>query len=827
MSSVWADLRFAFRMLAKTPSFTAVLVITLALGIGASTTIFSVVHSVLVKPLPYRDPDRLVRLYVQWPEMMGDNKFGLSPPEYAGLVRGCTSCESVASMQRGTASLAGGDQPVRVQALYAAHTLLPMLGVDPLLGRFYDASEDRPGDPTAVVLGHDVWRRAFGGDRSIVGRTIQLDAMPVTVVGVMPPGFDYPGGVEAWVPQRLSLDQTTGWGRHNHQVTARMKPGVSLDAFQDEITALALAMGAPADHPLGKAEHPLIVRPLKDEVVGSLATTLWLLQGAVLFVLLIAIVNVTNLLLARAETRTREVAVRHAVGASRGRLVRQLMTESVLFGLIGGGLGILVALWALDVTIALLPASAPRVHEIELDGTALAFALACTLASSAIFGLAPILHTLKTDIHKALKEGSPRASGSRVRLRIRGALVVAEVALAIVLLIGCVLMVTSLLRLQRVDLGFEPARALQFEIEIPEKSYPDDQVNPFWRRLQERLRALPGVEAVTLLGAPVPERPFLGNSLGLPGRTPPPGEDSHLADYWQIVGDDAFATLGARIVRGRGFDHRDVEGAPPGIVVNEAFVAKYLPDVADPIGVPIDITPWDAPEAPGDPPAGPVQTIIGVVADVKNGGVDKPAGTEVFASVYQSRDIGAGLERAPRVIVRTSGDPGALAGSVQRAVAELDPNLPVDNVQTMDDVVWEAVARPRLLTFLLVAFAIVAVVLAAVGIYGVMAYNVAQRTHEIAIRLAVGAQPRHVLTMVLRQAGVLVALGAAAGLVAAAAVALSLENVLAGAMYGHSLRDPVVFVVVAAIVIGAALAATWIPARRATRVDPNLALRAE
>jgi putative ABC transport system permease protein len=827
MGSVWADLKFAFRMLAKTPSFTAILVITLALGVGASTAIFSVVHSVLVKPLPYKEPDRLVRVFVQWPKMMGDNRFGLSPPEVAGLLRSCESCESVASMQRGTASLTGGDRPVRVQALFATSSLLPLLGVSPELGRYYSAEEDRPGDPTAVVLGHDVWQRAYGGDPTIIGRTIQLDAMPVTVVGVMPEGFDFPGGVEAWVPAGMDLSNPVGWGRHNHQVTARLKPGVGLDAFQAELTAVAQKMGAPTDHPIGKAEHPMIAVPLKTEIVGSLSTTLWLLQGAVLFVLLIAIVNITNLLLARAETRTREVAVRHAVGATRGRLVRQLMTESVLFGLIGGGLGVLVAVWALEATIALLPDSMPRAHEIVLDAPALLFALGCTLASSIVFGLAPVVHTLKTDVHSALKEGTGRASGSRTRMRVRGALVVAEVALAIVLLIGCVLMVTSLVRLQRVQLGFEPARVLQFEVELPVKSYPDPMVNPFWRRLQERLRALPGVEAVTLVGGSVPERPFLGNSLGLPGRAPPPGEPSFVADYWQDVGDDAFAALGARIVRGRGFDARDVEGAPPGIVVNEAFVRKFLPDVADPIGVPIDITPWDAPEAPGDPPAGPVQSIIGVVADMKNGGVDKAVGTEVFFSIYQGIDIGAGVERAPRVLVRTNADPMAVASAVQQAVAELDPNLPVDRVQTMDDVLWEAVARPRLLTFLLVAFAFVAVILAAIGIYGVMAYTVAQRTHEFAIRVALGAQPQQVLAMVMRQAGVLAALGAAGGLLAAAALALGLERELAGAMYGYTLRDPILFAVVAVIVVAAAIGAAWVPARRATRVDPNLALKAQ
>jgi len=844
MGSLWSDLRFAMRSMGKTPGFTAVLVLTLALGIGASTTIFSIVSSVVLEPLPFKEPERLVRIYTEFHSgEMNLEKFPVSIPEYFDLKRGCTtSCEMVAVFANGTASIAGGDRPVRVDAAWGSDTMLPVLGVRPLLGRWWGPEEDAPGqDPKVVVIGYGVWKRAFGGTPDVIGRKVTVDAMPVTIIGVMPEGFDYPEGKEAWVPGGGSgVDPANQRrGSHGWQVLVRLAPGATIESLRGEIASLTAGWSAgktpgKSEHHINFTDHTMVAMPLHGEVVGSLSTTLWLLQGAVLFVLLIAIANITNLLLARAETRTREVAVRHALGATRARLVRQLVTESVALGVIGGTLGILVAVWALDATIALIPRSAPRLAEIELDSNALLFALVLTLASSILFGLAPILHTRRTDVHTALKEGGPRTTGSKTRLRVRRALVVAEIALAVVLVIGCALMVKSFVRLQQVDLGYRPDHLLTMEVELPPKTYDTyAKAVPFWRRLEERVAALPGVTGAALMGSLPPDRHGNFNDLGLPGRTHPQGDTPWNVDYWQVVGPTAFETLGARIVKGRALGPSDVAGAPAVVVINEAFAAKFFPG-EDPIGKLVDVTPWDRPD-PSDPPGferpktGPDQTVVGVVADIKNGGVGKAAGTEVFLSLYQVQDVitGGGPSPTMVLVIRTSKSPERLVPPVSRVIADLDPSLPLSKIRTMDEVVWTAIAKPRFLTFLLGSFAFLALILAAIGIYGVMAYTVAQRTHEIGIRVALGAQPRQVRAMVLRQAGMLAAIGVGVGLVAALAVERALENALASATFGARLHDPVLFALVVVVVIGAAMFATWLPARRATHVAPTVALRTE
>lgn len=830
MASLWLDVRYALRMMVKAPALTAVLAITLALGIGASTTIFSVVNSVVLEPLPYEKPEQLARVYTEFLGKMSLERFWVSPPEYDDLRTSCRSCASVAAWASGTASLAGGDRPVRIQATYATHTLLPLLGVRPMLGRWYDASEDGPGDPSVVVLGHDVWKRAFGGDRSIIGRKIHLDAVPVTVIGVMPPGFDFLDRQEAWVP--LGFDWAKG-RRSNHflNVIARLRPDTTITAFRDELRALAkewAKLDGPNTHVVSPytpflPSHPMIAHPFQHDLVGGMSTTLWLLQGAVLLVLLISIVNVANLLLARSETRTREVAVRHALGASRRRLMRQFVTESLLLGVLGGALGILVAVWAVDGVTALIPASAPRASEITLDGTAVAFAVGCSIFAALLFGIAPILHARRTDLHGALKDGSPRMTGGKARLRARRALVIAEISLAVVLVIGCSVMVRSFMKLQRVELGFKPDHLLTFELELPRKTYPEATGNVLWRRLADRLRGLPGVTGVTMLGGMPPQRPINANDINFPDRTPPPPGSSLVwnVDYWQIVGDDFVETMGLRLVKGRGLLRSDSEDAPPVVLVNEAFVKKFLPDV-DPIGQRVELT--GRPDRPKI-----YQTIVGVVADMKQAGIDRPSGTEVYPPMWQTTMLSdpPSSRGSAWIVVRTEGDPDALGPAVSRVVAELDPTLPLAKLRSMDDVLWEAVARPRFLTFLLTSFAAIALLLAAVGIYGVMAHTVAQRTHELGLRIALGAQPAQVRAMVLRQAGGLVAVGIAAGLGAAVGLQLVADASLTGLFYGERLSQPLLLGGVAIAVALAALLATWIPARRATRVEPMVALRSE
>jgi putative ABC transport system permease protein len=825
MGSLFRDVRFALRMMGKHIGVTAVLILTLGLGVGASTTIFSVVDSVLIKALPYPDSDRLVRVYTEFVTESGEGmfrKFWISAPEYTELSRQCRSCASIGAFAPRAMSIGGGDRPVRVPAAYATASLLPTLGVAPERGRVFSPDEDKPGDPTVIVIGHDLWQRAFGGVPDIVGKKITVNAIPVTVVGVMPPGFDFPGdGVEAWVP--ASIDPaSTEWGGHNYSTVARLRDGVSIDQARAELDQLMDGWGrtmAAKDHQLNKKWHPLVMYSLKDETVGALSLTLWLLQAAVLFVLLIAIANISNLLLARAEARGREIAVRQAIGATRVRLVRQFLTESVVLGLAGGALGVLIAVWALDATVALLPSSAPRLHEIHLDVRALWFALGCTLAASFVFGLAPILHTRVDDLHGALKEGSQRTTGSRGQRRLRRALVVSEVALAVVLVIGCGMMVRSFVRLQRVELGFQPDHLLTLELALPQKLYPKaSQSNAFWRRLQDQLRRVPGVSSVALMEGLPPQRSIIANDLGLPGRTRKPKESPWNVDYWQPMGDDVLTTLGARVVAGRALTPSDAEGAPLVVLINQAFARKYFPG-EDPLGKEIQLTPWND--------KAPTQRIVGVVADVKNAAIDRPAGTEVFFNLWQVPVLDESGYTRMHVVVRTAGDPAAMRPAIEHAIAALDPTLPVADVRTMDDVLWQAVARPRFLTFLLGAFALLALVLAGVGIYGVMSYTVAQRTHEIGIRMALGATPRSVRWMVLRQAAALAGVGIAIGLGAAAALSLGLGAQLSSMMFEVERVEPMTFVAVGLVVLAASIGASYVPARRATRVEPTVALRSE
>jgi putative ABC transport system permease protein len=823
MTSLWLDIRYALRMMAKSPGLTAVLLVTLALGIGSTTTIFSVVQSVLLRPLPYPDSDRLANLSSEITGKLGFPRLGFEAPAFADLRRNCRTCAGVAAWKSGEASLAGGDRPVRVKATYASHDMLPLVGVRPELGRWFDASEDRPGDPTVIVLGHEVWQRVFAGTPNILGKRVFLDAVPVTVVGVMPPGFQFPEHAEAWAPLVLDFAKEEG-GSFNLHVAVRLAPTASLQALEDELgvqsrtwTDWLNVLAARSGYP------PMVLRAhaasFQADLVGDLSTTLWLLQAAVMFVLLISIVNVANLLLARAETRTREVAVRHALGASRRRLLRQFVTESLILGLVGGGLGILVAMWSLDGVAALIPSSAPRAGEVSLDGAAVGFAAACSILAALVFGLAPILHARRSDLHGALKDGSPRMTGSKARLRVRRTLVISEIALAVVLVVGCSAMVRSFLRLQHVELGFAPDHLLTFGIELPEKTYPPGTDIAFWRRLEDRIRTLPGVRSAGLLNELPPTHAKDLNGVTFPGRSASDrDEPDWIVDFMQEASTDAFATLGARIVRGRGFAASDTLEAPSVALVNQAFVAKYFRG-RDPIGQRIQMLFAAKREF----------TVVGVLADIKRESVTVPAGTEMIMAMAQFPAV-FDKPHGPDAmygVLRTVGDPGELIPAVHRLIAELDPTLPVFDVRTMDDALWEAVARPRFLMFLLTSFAGIALLLAAVGIYGVMAHTVAQRTHEIGLRVALGARPAQVRAMVLRQAALLVAAGVGVGLAAAIALSVALDGPLNALFYGEQLAQPGLLAEVAVAVVATALLATWIPVRRATDVQPTVALRSE
>ncbi|HMG24223.1 MAG TPA: ADOP family duplicated permease, partial [Kofleriaceae bacterium] len=624
MTALWLDARYALRMMAKSPGLTAVLIVTLALGIGATTTIFSVVNSVLLRPLSYPEPDRLARLFTEVTGKHGFPRVGFAAPSFQDLRRNCRTCAGVAAWRTTESSLAGGDRPVRVEATYATHELLPLLGVRPLLGRWFDASEDHPGDPQVVVIGHELWHRVFAGDPDIIGKQVLLDALPVSVIGVMPAGFRFLQRAEIWVPAQIDFAKEDN-GSFSLEVIARLAPGASIASLEDELgiqsrswtdwlNVIAAKVGFP---PLVLRAHAVAFHA---DLVGSLSTTLWLLQAAVMLVLLISIVNVANLLLARSETRTREVAVRHALGASRRRLVRQFVTESLILGLAGGGLGILVAVWAIDGVTALIPRTAPRAGEVALDGPAVAFAVACSIVAALVFGLAPILHARRSDLHGALKDGSPRMTGSRARLRVRRALVISEIALAVVLVVGCTVMVRSFLRLQRVELGFQPDHLLTFGLELPDKTYAGGAGMAFWPRLEDRLRALPGVRSVALLDELPPTHHKDLNGVNFPGRSSSDrDEPDWIVDFTQTASAGAFDTLGARVVRGRELAASDTRDAPSVALVNQSFADKFFRG-RDPIGQRIKMLFAAAREF----------TVVGVIGDVKRESVDLPAGTELI-----------------------------------------------------------------------------------------------------------------------------------------------------------------------------------------------------
>jgi putative ABC transport system permease protein len=806
----------------RSPGTTAVCVLTLGLAIGASTAIFSVVSAVTLKPLPYEQPEKLVRMYTEFPTM-GLKKFWVSPPEYFDIRREIKSFQEVGAYGLTTAGVAGLERPVRVPAAYITHTLLPILGVQPRLGRNFLTFEDLPGDPTAMIISHDLWKRAYGSDPDIIGKQTMVDAYSMTIVGVMPPGFDFPGeGVEAWFPARLNpLRQNRG--NHWLSIVTRLKPGVSLEAARSEVDARVAAWAAEDAHKESHSfgpNHPLLTLSLSEEIIGPVRPALWLLQGAVLVVLLIAVANIANLLLARAEGRSREVALRATLGAPPTRLLRQFLTESVVLGLLGGGLGVLFAVWGIDLTLLLMPEGAPRMNEIKMNGGVLGFTAVVAIGSGLLFGLAPLLLIKSDRLHDALKEGGRRTSSGKHSTRLRNALVVAETAMALVLVVGCGVLLRSFVRLSQVDLGFKPQGILTFEIELPSRRYPNEGDTPraFWLRLQERMAALPGVTGVSLASGLPPVRPINANDLALVGRTHQQGDPPWNTDYWQCVGDDFFQVMGLRLVAGRSLTPTDDEKTPLVVVINEAFARKYFPG-EDPLGKQIRLAGWEDKRPP--------QTIVGVVADVKQGGIDKPAGTEVFFNVRQAMAITNDSYTNMAVLLKTAGDPLSLAPTVQRVMRELDPTLPIARLQTLDKVVWSAASKPRFLAFLVTVFAGLALLIAAVGVYGVMSYSVAQRTQEIGIRMALGAPPRSIRTMILARALLIAGAGCVLGIAGAIAFALGLSRALTTLLYETQPIDPMTLAVVPLVVLFIAALAAWFPARRATRVDPMTCLRSE
>jgi putative ABC transport system permease protein len=813
MQDLIQDIRYAVRTLLQSPGFAAVAIVTLALGIGANSAIFSVVNGVVITPLPYAAPERLMFITSAFPTLDFD-EFWMSQPEYMEYRELSQSFEEIGAFRTGEVSITGAESPIRVTAGFTTHSFMTVLGVDAARGRYYTAEEDTPeGDPV-VVIAWELWQRAFGGREDLVGSTIEVDGTTRTIVGIMPPGFDIlDSGVEAWVPYGLDPVNRRPRGNHFLYAVGRLRSDTTREQAQAELDTLLASWRerVPEGHVPSPDTHRLQMEPLQEKAVGEVRPALLLLLGAVGFVLLIACANVGNLLLARSESRQKEIAIRTAIGAGRGRLLRQFLTESVLLALIGGVAGLLLGNWGVSALLAASPDSIPRVTEVGIDPQVMLFTLAVSIVTGLLFGLAPMMHLTIHSMNTALREGGERATAGSARHRLRRLLVVSEIAMAVVLVICAGLMLRSFASLQDVDPGFESEGLMTFRLFLPPASYPDPQSQmTFYNQLVERLEAAPGVTAATAMNGLPPLRPVNANDTEFEGLERTEDGPPHNVDYWQFVTDGYFETMRIPIVEGRAFSAQDMspEGMPV-VLVNETMAKTFWPDESS-IGRRV--------RPPGN--SNPWLTVVGVVKDVKQDGLENETGTELYFFVPQVARIGF-FPRTMNVVLRTEVPPASLAGAAREAVWSLDGTLPLADLQTMGDVLYRSVATPRFLTLLLTLFACVALTLAAVGTYGVMSYSVAERGHEIGIRMALGAEPGGVLSLVLGEGIKLAAVGVAAGLLAS----FGLTRFMSTILYAVTSTDLVTFVAVPVVLVLVAVLAVFIPARRATRVDPIVVLR--
>jgi putative ABC transport system permease protein len=800
-----ADLKYAWRTIRRSPGFALAVVLTLALGIGANSAIFSVVHGVLLRPLPYGQPDQLVRIYGRYPEFGRTNT---SLPDFQDWRAQSHSFEQMAARYNAAFVLTGEGEPERVIADRVTANFLGTFGVRPAIGRsFLPEEEQVGGDDRVVVLDYGYWQRRFAGDPRIVGRQIQLSGQPYQVVGIAPKGFRIERDVDLYAPARA--DTTMPRRAEFMDVYARLKPGVSVQQADADVAAVNRHLAE--EYPGTNATIRSEVIGLQDDLVSGVRPALLAFMGAVALVLLIACANVANLLLARAATRDREVAVRVALGAGRGRLMRQLLTESVVLALFGGALGLGMATWAVAAVRGTDVQFLPRQGEITIDGTIVAFTIVLSVATGLLFGLAPAIRLSRGSLHATLREGARGATGGSLA-RVRGALVLGEVAVALMLLVGAGLLVRSFDKLTKVDLGFDPAQVLTYSVTFPSAKFRDrDQAGPLYDALLERARTLPGVQQAALSAdLPMDGAGYL--SFDIEGRPSRPARPGAAPEDMQpfAVSADYFTTMHIPLKRGRLITAQDRTGTTPVAVISEEAVRRFFDDGRDPIGSRITF---------GNPanPKTTWMTIVGVVGNIAQEGVTaKP-----YAQLYQSIDQAP--TRVVHVLLRSDRDPMLLASSVRGAVRSVDPDLLVNDIQTLEDRVSQNIARPRLSVLLLGSFSAIALLLAAIGIYGVMAYTVAQRTREIGVRMALGADPHEVKQLVVRQGMRPALIGVVVGLVAAFAA----TRLIASLLYGVSAVDPVTFVLVPLFLIGVALLATYLPARRATRVPPTVALQAE
>src|SRR5215813_2207038 len=805
------DVRYSLRTLRKSPGFTAVAALTLALGIGANTAIFSVVNAVLLRPYPYKDEDRLVWLWeTRLPEVPRTNP---SPANFLDWQKQNKVCEQLEAVNVRDFNLIGGANPERIRGMVITHGLFSLLGVRPQIGRDFFPDEDQPGHSNVAILSHELWQRRFGGDPNILNQSILLDDQQFTVIGVMPPsrGLRW-RDTDIWMPIAFTAAQVQNRRGGVLNVIGRLKPEVTLEQARSEMSLIANRLAN--QYPDTNARWNVRVAPLLEDAVSEIRPSLLLLLGAVAFVLLIACANVANLLLARAAVRQKEIAVRTALGASRWRIVRQLLTESLLLSLAGSIIGLTLASWGLKIMMAMANIFWPRVMDISLDVRILAFTTAITLLTGLSFGMVPALQVSKPNLNEMLKAaGRGSTEGGRRRL-VRNTLVVFEVAISLVLLVGAGLLMKSFIGLQKVDPGFDPKNALTVSISLPERKYPEiDQQAAFYSRLIEKVSALPGVQAMGVASTVPFSDAHWGGAFGrgfrIEGRAGAQAGNVEGASYYS-VSPHYFRAMGIPLLRGRLFTEFDTKGAPRVAIINSTMANRYFPN-EDPIGKRIQLTSMfdNGPEI--------YREIVGIVGDVRSNGLDQETPPQTYEPYTQ--------EPFPfmTLVARTAGDPTSLNEAIRREVLQLDKEQPIFSSETLDRLVATSICQRRFSMMLFTVFAAAAIALASVGFYGVMSYAVTQRTHEVGIRMALGAQRRDVVGLILRQGLWLTLSGIAIGLIAAWAATRLLINLL----YGVSATDLPTFAGISLLLIGVTLLACYIPARRATKVDPMAALRSE
>lgn len=801
---IWHDLRYGLRMLVKNPGFTAVAVIALALGIGANTAIFSVVNTVLLRQLPYKDPERLVMVF----EDSSKHGHPRDTPTVANYIDWRDQnqvFESIAAITDATFNLTGIGDPERILGYRVSASLFPMLGVSPQLGRFFTPDEDQAGANRVAIMSHSLWQRRFGGDPNIIGKALTLNGRSVTVVGIMPANFRFRTQEdELWVPIAFSQEEQQNRSAHYLDVVARLKSGVTLSQSQAEMSAIAARLQQ--QYPDTNTDVGAEVVLLHEHMVGDIRPALLIFLGAVGLVLLIACVNVANLLLARAAVRQREIALRVALGASRWRLIRQFLTESILLGMLGGIVGLVLALAGLRLLTVIIPPDIPQIKNISIDPRVLGFTILISLLTGLIFGLAPAIQLSGFSPNETLKEGGHNPVAGRGN-RIRGGLIVAEVAISVVLLIGAGLLINSFLRLRNVDPGFRSENLLTMRVSLPQAKYGEPaQRAAFYTELNRRLESVPGVSSSAVI-THLPLYHQGGSTIVyIEGRPePPPSQEPIITT--RVISPKYFETMGIPLLSGRQLTDQDTDNSPNVTVISETMARRYWPG-ENPIGKRVA---FGRPERDEE-----WFRIVGIARDVRQSDLITEIKPQMYVSYQQT-----GFFIPRDLVLKTDVDPLSLAATVRKTIWEIDKDQPVSNIRTMDQIASESVARQRFSMLLFAIFAGVALLLAAVGIYGVLSYSVAQRRGEFGIRMALGAQKRDVLKLTISKGLKLVLLGVVFGLVGA----FALTRLMASLLFGIGATDPTTFAAISLVLVGVGLLASYIPARRATKVDPIVALR--